>query len=328
VKSLLDAAKAGLVASAASNPSERRAMTTKHPVTRRAATRRSTVVASAAALLGLAALPGTAHADNNITLQRFGTCNYIAPVNNYCTGVTRDDAGFRRFARDLGLVISPKAATTAETTGVAGFVFQIDQTWNAIDSGEEHWKKADAEQDPADTLSTTQIHVRKGLPFSFEIGTILTLLSDSKLMGVGAEGRWALHEDYLWPVPDLAVRGAVTSLLGSNQLVLTTVQADVTAGLPFGVGSVMNITPFAGYSLVVPISASRLIDTTPGDARPPVDSATGDDNQPEFAFGLETDTVNTGVAGMRFQWALVDVTLQGQFSPHVKSYTASLGLDF
>ena len=288
------------------------------------------LLAGAALLL----LPVAAHASNNFTLQRFGSCDsFGGPNNTNCLATSTKDKTFRSFAGQLGEVMTIKGVAPADSPGVAGFVFQIDRSFNDFDvkadGAENPWVLAHKTSDPADSMGTTQIHVRKGLPFSFEVGTVLTLLDDSDLMAVGVEGKWALHEDIFWPLPDLAIHGGVNTLLGSSDLVLTNLQIDALLSLPIGIGSVVNLTPFGGYGVVLPFSASRLIDTTPDDPRPAVASTTPElTNQPEVNFSLDTEPRPVAVVGARFQWAMLDLTYQSQFSDTVTSQSVSIGADF
>ncbi len=274
----------------------------------------------------------SAEASNNFTLQRFGTCVLEGSTGN-CLGTSTKDKAFRSFAGQLGEVMTIKGVAPADTPGVAGFVFQIDRSFNDFDvkteGAENPWVLAHKTSDPAASMGTTQIHVRKGLPFSFEVGTVLTLLDDSDLMAVGVEGKWALHEDIFWPLPDLAIHGGLNTLLGSSDLVLTNLQIDALLSLPIGIGSVVNLTPFGGYGVVLPFSASRLIDTTPDDPRPAVASDTESlRNQPEVNFSLDTEPRPVAVVGARFQWAMLDLTYQSQFSDTVTSQSVSIGADF
>ncbi len=275
----------------------------------------------------------SAEASNNFTLQRFGTCNTpLGPTGN-CLGTSTKDKAFRSFAGQLGEVMTIKGVAPADTPGVAGFVFQIDRSFNDFDvktdGAENPWVLAHKTGKPEASMGTTQIHVRKGLPFSFEVGTVLTLLDDSDLMAVGVEGKWALHEDIFWPLPDLAIHGGLNTLLGSSDLVLTNLQIDALLSLPIGIGSVVNLTPFGGYGVVLPFSASRLIDTTPDDPRPAVASDTESlRNQPEVNFSLDTEPRPVAVVGARFQWAMLDLTYQSQFSDTVTSQSVSIGADF
>jgi hypothetical protein len=287
------------------------------------------LLAGAALLLLPAA---SAEASNNFTLQRFGTCEVLGSTGN-CLQTSRNEKAFRSFAGQLGEVMTIKGVAPADTPGVAGFVFQIDRSFNDFDvktdGAENPWVLAHKTGKPEASMGTTQIHVRKGLPFSFEVGTVLTLLDDSDLLAVGVEGKWALHEDIFWPLPDLAIHGGVNTLLGSPDLVLTNLQIDALTSLPIGISSVVNLTPFAGYGVVLPFSASRLIDTTPDDARPAVASDSNVlRNQPEVNFSLDTEVRPVAVVGARFQWAMLDLTYQSQFSGAVTSQSLSIGADF
>ena len=288
------------------------------------------LLAGAALLL----LPvASAEASNNFTLQRFGKCEDLRRPNNNCLLTSTKDKAFRSFAGQLGEVMTIKGVAPADTPGVAGFVFQIDRSFNDFDvktdGAENPWVLAHKTGKPEASMGTTQIHVRKGLPFSFEVGTVLTLLDDSDLLAVGVEGKWALHEDIFWPLPDLAIHGGVNTLLGSSDLVLTNLQIDALLSLPIGISSVVNLTPFGGYGVVLPFSASRRIDTTPDDARPAVASDTESlRNQPEVNFSLDTEPRPVAVVGARFQWAMLDLTYQSQFSDTVTSQSVSIGADF
>ena len=282
------------------------------------------------ATLGLALLvPSLASAgSNSISLQDFGDCTF-GPAQN-CRFVTTNEEAFRAFARDLGVVMAPRGLMTAETLGQAGFAFQVDHTVSTVDSNAEHWVLASVDDDPSGTLNSTQFHIRKGLPFSLELGGIFTALWGSDLMAIGTELRWALHEDYYFPVPDLAFRGFVNTVLGDPQLSLTNTGFDVVLGLPIGVGNVMNITPYAGYNGTIVISASRLVDATPDDPTPPFTNVADPSlsNQPEFAFDVDNELVSQGIIGARFQATLLDITLQGTIGSDVQHYSFSLGLDF
>ena len=125
------------------------------------------LLAGAALLL----LPvASAEASNNFTLQRFGTCDTLGSTGN-CLSTSTKDKAFRSFAGQLGEVMTIKGVAPADTPGVAGFVFQIDRSFNDFDvktdGAENPWVLAHKTGKPEASMGTTQIHVRKGLPFSF-----------------------------------------------------------------------------------------------------------------------------------------------------------------
>ncbi|MCB9532666.1 MAG: hypothetical protein H6700_12935 [Myxococcales bacterium] len=283
----------------------------------------STTLRTALAAVALCAVAAPASAaSNDITIRRFGTC---APAGACETVDLRTD-DFSKLTRDLGLMFGPTLNSGAETLGPAGFAIQFDQNIAVVDANEDYWTDANVDRDASGTMLLSQLHLRKGLPLSLELGGFFTILWQSQLLAVGSEIRWALHEDTLWPVPDLSVRGYVSTVLGSSELNVTTAGAEIVTGLPIGVGNVANITPYVGYNLAVVISASRLIDATPLDPRPPITGT--ETSQPEFVFPVETQLVHQGVVGLRTQFAVTNVGFQAQFSPAVQNYTLSLGFEF
>lgn len=290
------------------------------------------ILASALLLVPLLALPSTAYAGrNDITLQRFGECQEVRTERgtNPCAAVTLDERAFRNLSRDIGLVISPKLRASAETLGQAGFALQIDQNFSTVDARSDYWVRANTDEDPSGTLISTQLHLRKGLPMSLEIGTMVTFIWQSDLVAVGAEFKWALHEDTLWPVPDLTIRGFGNTLVGHPQLTLTNAGFDIVTGIPFGVGGVMNITPYLGYTMTAIISGSQIIDATPADPLPPVLS---DDesvsSQPEYSFEIESQLAHQALAGLRFQFGVTNVIFEVNANGAVQTYGLSLGADF
>lgn len=122
------------------------------------------LLAGAALLL----LPvASAEASNNFTLQRFGTCERLGSTGN-CLGTSVKEKEFRSFAGQLGEVMTIKGVAPADTPGVAGFVFQIDRSFNDFDvktdGAENPWVLAHKTGKPKASMGTTQIHVRKGSP--------------------------------------------------------------------------------------------------------------------------------------------------------------------
>ncbi len=277
-------------------------------------------------------LPTSAFAGpNDITLQRFVRMERSMTAQI----AVGEEQLFRDFSRDIGLIFAPRLATTGETLGVSGFSVQLDQSVSLVDSSSEYWQLGAQSGDPSGSLQTSTLHIRKGLPFSFEVGGTITKMWGSELMGVGAELRFAPLEDILWPGPDLAFRGFVSTVLGDTQLAMLLPGWDVVMSVPIGVGNVMNISPFAGYNMTVVVASSRLIDAEPTN---PQSAYTTDGTnpsggqpatyQPEVLFDDEATIVSQGIFGVRFEFAVVDLTFQGTVSSAVQSYTTSLGFSF
>ncbi|MBN1946195.1 MAG: hypothetical protein JW797_11000 [Bradymonadales bacterium] len=266
---------------------------------------------------------------NDLVLSRLGDCTY-QEVNGRqtCVSVTPNVEAFRALTRDLGLVMSPKGFSTAETIGEVGFEYAFEMLFNVIDSSQVGWQETVLDRDPSDLLLTSQFHLRKGLPFSFQLGAVLTHLFDSDMWGLGAELNWSLHEDYLNPVPDLGVRGFVNHTVGNTDLNLTTAGFDAMLGLPVGVGGMVNLTPYLGYNLTAVVSSSRLLDASPGDPYPPMEAgASTPAIKPEFVFDNETNIYHRFLAGIRVRFTVLNFTSELLASTDVITVGLKLGLD-
>ena len=129
---------------------------------------------------------------------------------------------------------------------------------------EDYWFVTEAGQgnDPKGLLQTLQLDIRKGLPFSFELGVNLLWLVESEMFAPGLELRWALHEGYKY-APDLGLRGSVNHMVGNRDLNLTVIGLDVVLSKGFGIGGVVNIAPYLSYSVLMLAASSRVVDATP-----------------------------------------------------------------
>lgn len=271
----------------------------------------------------------SAHAgDNDVTLQGFGRCaNDDVPP---CRGVVVDEDGFRSMAQELAVAMTPVGLQPAETTGLNGFAFQLIYNTTSISEDAEYWATADPDGDVGANRGTLQLQLRKGLPYSFEVGANVGMLLGSELVSVGGELKYALHEDTLWPLPDLAIRGWGNAVFGNRDLELFNAGFDVIASLPIGLGGVVQLTPFAGYSFHVAISGSGLLDASPADPRPPVDSPDNpsESNAPEFVFETESFILHRGFVGLRLSLAVVDLSFQGTFGAGQTTLSVGAGASF
>jgi hypothetical protein len=80
---------------------------------------------------------------------------------------------------------------------------------------------------------------------------------------LGVEYKLALHESFFRWVPSLAGRLAFSRLFGSSDLDIIAGEADLLASLPFGIGGMMQITPYIGYGQLFAHINSQVIDSTP-----------------------------------------------------------------
>jgi hypothetical protein len=244
-----------------------------------------------------------------------------------------NEAAFRDFTTQLGFVLAPRMASPAETLGHAGF--SVGAMWSAsfVSSSQGYWNVTERGQSDAGAkplLQTLQLDLRKGLPFSFEVGANFMWLADSELFAPGLELRWALQEGHPY-LPDIAVRGAVNHMVGNRDLLLTTVALDGVISKGFGLGGTVNLAPYAGWSVIMIAATSRVIDPTPLDE---------DDLAANLVFQERTATSRLShklTAGLRLLYSVLNVSVQGEFQMlpkyetgggGVTTITTKLGLDF
>ncbi len=240
------------------------------------------------------------------------------------------DERWRAFSTQLGFVFAPRLASPAETLGHSGF--HVSAMWSGtfVSSTEPYWNVTERAQrtSPASMLHSLQLDVRKGLPFSLEIGANFVWLVDSELFAPGLEVRWALHEGYGY-TPDFALRGSVNHMIGNRDMLLTTAGVDAVLSKNFGLFGMVNVAPYMSWSLIFIAASSRVIDPTP---------TVEDDLERNFVFneiGATSDLHHKLTLGLRTIYYVLNISVQGEFQMldggffgSVATLTTKLGLDF
>ena len=103
--------------------------------------------------------------------------------------------------------------------------------------------------------------MRKGLGGSFELGAAVSWLTNSQMMGLSAELRWAIVEGTVGP--DLAVRGYVTRVFGTQEMDLTVGGADFMISRGFGVAGMIKLQPYAQGGIAMVNALSSVVDFKP-----------------------------------------------------------------
>jgi hypothetical protein len=291
--------------------------------------------------LGAAALAFTGPAeaaDNDFRLNArrngegilFACSNPARTTQNCDSSFSALDDRFRDFATQLGYVFAPRLASPAETLGHSGF--QIGALWSgtAVSKDQPYWAVTEKGQSgtPRGLLQTLQLEIRKGLPFSFEVGATFMWLIESQLFAPGLEVRWALQEGYKY-IPDFGLRGSVNHMVGNRDMLLTTVGLDAVLSKSFGLFGMVNVAPYVSWSLIMIAASSRVIDPTP--------TAEGDvANNIVFKEVNATDRVHHRLTfGVRTLYYVLNVSVQGelqmaegQLIGPIATITTKLGLDF
>lgn len=233
-----------------------------------------------------------------------------------------DQKAFRDLTKEYGIALSHKVLAPAETLGANGFQIGFSYSVTPNQADKDLWKRGTEGENSPSTLMTTEINVRKGLPFSFELGVDAGWLAMSEMFYFGGGLKWALNEAVsAFPI-DFSVRGTVRRVFGSADLDLTLAGLDVLISHNFGIGGLFQLAPYAGYSPSFIFVSSNLIDGTPGVL------AQGSDLENNFVFDDEDFVIHRFVGGFRFIFGAFNLTPEVVIADGHQSYQFFVGLDF
>jgi hypothetical protein len=177
---------------------------------------------------------------------------------------------FRAFARQLALSFSAHPPSPANSLGWNGtsataFVSIEKPSWETIEKSnqeaiEKFNRKTTGHLFPQSSPLWTQlgVSVRKGLPYSFEVGVHAKWLAQSTMWTLAGDFKWALNEgiDYL---PDFSIRAHFQQLLGASPFRLTTGGMDLSLGKPFALPNGFILSVFGGWDLVFVSASSQMV---------------------------------------------------------------------
>ena len=271
---------------------------------------------SIARLVALALLivsPGVALAQVELHLEAFGQVTRDAAGNS---SIVVDQAGFREFAGDLGQILAPKIVGPADTPGSLGFDVGLDVSVTRIDESSSHWQKALGGESRS-ALTTIELLIRKGLPYSFEIGGAVSHLAGSDLWGMGLSLKYSFVEGFTY-VPDIAVRTSISTVLGKTDMTMLMTGADLTVSKTFGVAGALEIAPYVGYSFLFVHASSFVLGTFPGNQP-----------NPERFVIPQTDAFrHRAIVGVRMVVVHVATAFEMLLTDGIQTFTFRLGADF
>ncbi len=258
------------------------------------------------------------------------------------------NANFRAFTRTFAAALTSTNLMPPETLGHAGFSINAELAVVGLPTPDEVKLPTLGEQ--TNTLLVPSVHVRKGLPFSFELGARMGWVDRSKMFAATGELKWAVNEGFTW-LPDVGVRLHVTRLLGNEDFDLTAAGLDVGVGKQFPLGGMVTLTPYGGLDFVGVAAGSDMIDfnqsRTTGDTLG--NQFAGLDDTGVYKEVMLMENINTRFyGGVRFIGGALQLgvelslTSQGGFQeintntqetferglPAVLAFSTTLGLDF
>ncbi|HCF62079.1 MAG TPA: hypothetical protein DFS52_29305 [Myxococcales bacterium] len=249
--------------------------------------------------------------------------------------VPEANENFRIFANQLGAAVSSFNLSPPETLGHSAFNFAFEYSAVSVDTSAAVWPREGAAQGrkpPVDLLLIPALHVRKGLPFSFEVGTRVSYLQFSRMTAATVELKWALNEGFFY-FPDLGVRGFATRMLGTRDFGLTTAGFDIGLGKQFALGGMLTLTPYAGWNPLFVDMTSRIIDFAPARTLEQAQTQPLADTDAFTHVALLSNRSNRFYFGLRLIGYVVEVGAEVSYTKtygdrEVLAFSGKLGLDF
>lgn len=248
------------------------------------------------------------------------------------------NGNFRAAMRQLGAAISSANLGPPETLGYSGFAVSGEMSWLVIGD-----QKLPTERTFEGQLGLVSAHVRKGLPFSMEVGARVGAILESSMWAATLEYKWALNEGFAY-LPDIGVRGHVTKLLNGRDFDLTVGGLDLGVGKQFAIGGMVTLTPYVGWNLAFTGASSGNVDFRPDRSLQEADTPNTQFKDVTTFDGVfaYANTHNRFYGGVRFIGGALMVgfeisyALIGKFSdasgerevPGVLGLNTTLGLDF
>ncbi len=248
---------------------------------------------------------------------------------------TSANSDFRAFARTFGAAMTSANLAPPETLGHTGFA--VNAEVSVVDFRGATLPTAGAFNGP---LLMPSLHIRKGLPWSFELGARAAWVQNSRMGVATFEVKWALNEGYTF-LPDIGVRAHISKLLNAPNLDLVAGGVDLSIGKRFAIAGSWTLTPYLGWNLVF-VGAS----TTNVDFDPQATLANSDGAKDPFAnlyvfnpLAAKDNAHNRFYGGFRlvagvFQlggelsYSLLGKVSEQQADQGVVAYNGTLGLQF
>jgi hypothetical protein len=197
---------------------------------------------------------GVAYADkNDLEISQLGNPD---PGEVGFSATANSD--FQAFARTFAASLTSVNLMPPETLGHSGFNVNVELSVVSLPSD----TRIPMEGGQPGAVLVPSFHLRKGLPFSFELGARVGWVERSRMIAATGEVKWAVNEGFTY-LPDIGVRGHVTRLMGVRDFNLTAAGVDIGAGKQFPLGGMVTLTPYGGLDLTFVGADSSNIDFNP-----------------------------------------------------------------
>ena len=168
------------------------------------------------------------------------------------------NGNFRAFAKEFAAGLTGYTLTATHTLGYNGFAISAELGVASFSDK----VTLPTEKPFSGPLLLPSIHIRKGLPWSLELGGRVTWV-DKSSMGAGTvEMRWAITEGYK-VLPEVTLRGYAMKLFNAENFNLWGAGTDLSVGKRFAIGGMVTLSPYLGWNLGWSHASSSLLDFNP-----------------------------------------------------------------
>lgn len=185
-----------------------------------------------------------------------------------------DEPAFRRIVSQLSASIASTQLSPVTTAGPAGLELAFETSITALDHGASDWQRATRgrasrtcdgrNEDVRALLVANQLHFEKGLPFGLSLGASVGKLHATSMYLAGVDLKLALLEEVARSqIPDLALRAALTRLLGADQLTMHVASFDAIVSERVVIRHRVALSPYLGGGLTWTRATTGTIDLTP-----------------------------------------------------------------
>lgn len=215
--------------------------------------------------------------DNDLLLWKLGHPDPLSCTR--CDGSVGDSAEpgdpnaqarFHRLASTLGLAFVPPFQETAGTIGQSGFEVGVSSSEAFLRISGDAWPTRT--MSPPKVLTMPTVMVRKGLGGSLELGAAVAWLTQSQMMALSGELRWAVVDGLAYS-PDIALRAWATRVVGTQDLDLALGGADLMVSRGFAVAGMIKLQPYLTGGIAMINAMSGVVDFKPAAENPSIPTA-------------------------------------------------------
>jgi hypothetical protein len=240
-------------------------------------------------------------------------------------GCETDLSGFDDFAGQLAASLMSRFPGPIATIGSHGFEVSYTIGMTELDRGSGGFHSDASTGRPAvfsntgGVLTVGQLQVRKGLPYSFQVGGTVTQVFGSSMWDTGLQLAWTPLEG-IRNAPDLGLHLQGGILLGAGDLILVHAGAALILSKALSVAGLFTLAPFGGYQFMYVSASTHLTDAYGPDQTKPNLFAIDPRNMflHRLVFGLEA------VAS----WVVIGAEMTVQVPNANRTYALRLGAKF